>query len=58
MITRDELRCPEKGVCFAKCDNGNCAILQDTSFKTHCPFQKKERSITNGKRYPYMQMQK
>jgi hypothetical protein len=54
-------KCPENGECFAKNTKNaipgwipNCMLLSSTSFKGHCPFQKKDKTVTNGKRYPYI----
>lgn len=62
--------CPEEGDCFAKLIPTNyivgfeikpkCALLHSTNFDVHngcnghCPFQKKEKTLTNNKHYPYV----
>jgi hypothetical protein len=59
-------KCPEKGECFAKQSRNSvpgwipgCGLLNNTIFSKyngcngHCPFQKKEKRITNGRVYPY-----
>lgn len=55
--------CPEVGKCFAKRNSPRqpgCSLLNRTEFSKsnghegHCPFQKAEKAITNGRFYPYV----
>lgn len=43
-------KCRQTGECFAR-DNGKCTILSKTS--ETCSFQKPDREVTNGVRYPF-----
>lgn len=47
------LKCFDERKCFAR-EDGRCALLKHIDYKNgECPFCKAERSVTNGKKYPY-----
>lgn len=58
MICKKDPPCTSEGACFAKSDNSKCTVLSDTNFCGKCPYQKKDRRITNEKYYPYKQLWK
>ena len=52
--------CPSKNKCFAHDPDvvhgkeiNRCKLLRSTYPDGHCPFQKEEASVTNGKYYPF-----
>lgn len=50
--------CRERTYCFAKKEVYHgmyvCGILTEVFTDRPCPFKKADRSVTNGKRYPYI----
>ncbi len=44
-------KCRRTGECFGRTPEGYCEVL--TSTKETCSFQKPDKEVTNGKRYPY-----
>ena len=52
-----EFICTLNGPCFGHERSSVCSVLTDPPSgytKGYCPFQKEERDVTNGVRYPYM----
>jgi hypothetical protein len=47
------VECSNDGQCFGMGVNGFCVVLSTPYEKGKCPFQKRERFVTNGKIYPY-----
>lgn len=52
-----EFICTLNGPCFGHERSATCSVLTETPStysKGFCPFQKPQRDVTNGIRYPYM----
>ena len=50
---RNAEMCPSDQPCFGKTIIGECKVLVTPYKAGTCPFQKPERDVTKGKRYPY-----
>lgn len=48
-------KCNDKRKCFAQTIYHDCSLLLETYEDGKCPFCKPEKTITNGRAYPWKQ---
>lgn len=53
-VREGSLICGCEGECFARDKSSKICLVLREGYKANCPFQKKNARITNGKYYPYV----
>lgn len=53
-MKRNCVICRNTGPCFGRTAEGHCLILASSYRPEKCPFQKKDREVTKGRRHPFV----